>query len=106
MKKILFLSLALSLAVFGAEALSGEVQKQPLNISAIIMFLVFVAGTLGITYWAAKRTKTAKDFYTAAAGSPVFKMVWQSLEIICPLHHFWEFRHWFTGQDLMDLYIL
>jgi len=73
MKKILFLSLALSLAVFGAEALSGEVQKQPLNISAIIMFLVFVAGTLGITYWAAKRTKTAKDFYTAGGGITGFQ---------------------------------
>ena len=32
------------------------------------MFVVFVAITLGITYWAAKRTKTAADFYAAGRG--------------------------------------
>ena len=30
-----------------------EAQKQPLNLTAIGMFFVFVLGTLGITYWAA-----------------------------------------------------
>ncbi len=68
MKKIIFAFLALGVAAFAAGALEGEIEKQPLNISAIIMFLVFVSGTLGITYWAAKRTKTAKDFYTAGGG--------------------------------------
>ncbi|MEK8019285.1 MAG: cation acetate symporter, partial [Candidatus Parabeggiatoa sp.] len=48
--------------------LEGAIEKQPLNIAAIVMFLLFVAGTLGITYWAAQRTKTAKDFYTAGGG--------------------------------------
>lgn len=46
-------------------SIEGEVVKRPVNISAIVMFLLFVAGTLVITYWAAQRTKTAKDFYTA-----------------------------------------
>ncbi len=32
------------------------------------MFLVFIALTLGITYWAAKRTKSATDFYAAGRG--------------------------------------
>ncbi len=32
---------------------------------AIVMFLSVIAVTLGITYWAAKRTRTAKDFYAA-----------------------------------------
>jgi cation/acetate symporter len=32
------------------------------------MFVIFVGATLGITYWAAKRTKSAKDFYTAGGG--------------------------------------
>ncbi len=41
--------------------------------SAIIMFLIFVGATLGITYWAAKRTKTAKDFYTAGGGITGFQ---------------------------------
>ena len=40
---------ALAPAVLAAEALTGEVQKQPLNISAIIMFVVFVGATLCIT---------------------------------------------------------
>ncbi len=40
----------------------------PLNWHAIIMFLIFVALTLAITYWAAKRTKTATDFYAAGRG--------------------------------------
>ncbi len=40
----------------------------PINWSAVIMFIVFVAITLGITYWAAMRTKTATDFYAAGRG--------------------------------------
>jgi len=70
MKKLLLLvlPLLLSVAAVASGTIDGEVQKQPLNVSAIIMFLIFVSGTLGITYWAAKRTKTAKDFYTAGGG--------------------------------------
>ncbi len=70
--KALFLAL-FSAAAFAGEALSGAVEKQPLNMSAIIMFLIFVGATLGITYWAAKRTKTAKDFYTAGGGITGFQ---------------------------------
>lgn len=47
--------------------------KRDLNISAIAMFLVFILGTLGITYWAAKRTKSASDFYTAGGGITGFQ---------------------------------
>ena len=36
-----------------------------MNISAIAMFFVFVIITLGITWWAAKHTKTRSDFYAA-----------------------------------------
>lgn len=35
------------------------------NPIAITFFFIFVAVTLAITYWAAKRTKTAKEFYAA-----------------------------------------
>jgi len=42
--------------------------EPPLNLHAIVMFVIFVAITLGITYWAAKRTKTAADFYAAGRG--------------------------------------
>ena len=38
------------------------------NWSAIGMFAIFVAFTLGITAWAARRTKTRADFYAAGGG--------------------------------------
>ena len=68
----LFLILG-TIAVLASGAIEGEVQKQSLNMSAIVMFLLFVGGTLGITYWAAKRTKSAKDFYTAGGGITGFQ---------------------------------
>jgi cation/acetate symporter len=70
--KALLLAL-FSVAAFAGEALTGAVEKQPLNMSAITMFIIFVGATLGITYWAAKRTKTAKDFYTASGGITGFQ---------------------------------
>jgi len=36
-----------------------------LNITAILMFFVFIAITLFITWWAASRTRTRSDFYAA-----------------------------------------
>lgn len=35
------------------------------NIASIIIFFAFVAITLAITYWAAKKTKTTSEFYAA-----------------------------------------
>ncbi|MBD9598945.1 MULTISPECIES: cation acetate symporter [unclassified Pseudomonas] len=60
----------LSIAAFApgawaGEALTGEVQKQPLNVSAILMFVAFVGLTLCITYWASKRNNSAADYYAA-----------------------------------------
>jgi len=52
-----------------ADALQGPVERQPVNITAIIMFMLFVSVTLGITYWAARRTRSTSDFY--AAGSSI-----------------------------------
>src|SRR5476649_658890 len=40
-------------------------QTRPLNIQAIILFVVFVALTLYITYWASLRTRSRQDYYTA-----------------------------------------
>src|SRR5437867_372945 len=50
-----------------------EVQKQPVNITAIVMFLVFVVATLGITYWAASKTKSLEDFYNCGGGITGFQ---------------------------------
>ncbi len=73
MRIVLFILLGSLGVLFAGEAFSGEVEKQALNLSAIVMFLIFVAATLGITYWAARRTKTAKDFYTAGGGITGFQ---------------------------------
>ena len=51
----------------------GNVEKQATNWTAIVMFGVFVAGTLFITKWAAARTKSAADFYTAGGGITGFQ---------------------------------
>jgi cation/acetate symporter len=51
----------------------GQVQKQPTNWTAIGMFAVFVVMTLFITKWAASRTKSAADFYTAGGGITGFQ---------------------------------
>jgi cation/acetate symporter len=36
-----------------------------MNVEAVTMFALFVGVTLFITYWAAKRTRSTKDFYSA-----------------------------------------
>ena len=60
-------------AAYAAGTLEGPVQKQEVNIVAIAMFVGFVILTLGITYWAARRTRSAADFYTAGGGITGFQ---------------------------------
>ncbi|MBP6562082.1 MAG: cation acetate symporter [Neisseriaceae bacterium] len=73
MKKLLPLALLGFTMPAWADALTGDVQKQPLNVAAIVMFFIFVAATLYITYWAAKQNKSTKDFYTAGGGISGFQ---------------------------------
>ena len=54
-------------------AIEGDVTKQATNWHAIIMFFIFVAFTMGITYWASRRTRSASDFYTAGGGITGFQ---------------------------------
>src|SRR3989338_188946 len=61
----LFSLMLVAPALWAGEALTGEVQRQPLNVSAIVMFVAFVGATLCITYWASKRNKSAADYYAA-----------------------------------------
>ncbi|MGO4808635.1 cation acetate symporter [Cupriavidus sp. 2MCAB6] len=65
--------LALCGAVWGAGGDLGQMQKQPTNWTAISMFAVFVVFTLFITKWAASKTKSAADFYTAGGGITGFQ---------------------------------
>lgn len=51
----------------------GQAQRQATNWTAIAMFVGFVAVTLWITRWAARRTRTAADFYTAGGGISGFQ---------------------------------
>jgi cation/acetate symporter len=66
------LGLLASASAFAGPAMEAA-EKQPLNMHAIVMFLVFVALTMGITYWASNRTKSAADFYTAGGGITGFQ---------------------------------
>ena len=63
----------LSSSVLASEVISGVVEKQPLNMPAIIIFVLFVLTTLCITVWAAKKTRTKSDFYTAGGGIPAWQ---------------------------------
>ena len=68
MLKILTLLGLSSLALFAADG-----QAAPLNVPAVIMFFVFIVATMGITKWAASKTKSASDFYTAGGGITGFQ---------------------------------
>jgi cation/acetate symporter len=73
--KFLFTSISLLFcnATWAAEALSSPSNDRALNPSAIGMFLLFVTATLFITYWAAKRTQSASDYYSAGGGITGFQ---------------------------------
>lgn len=70
MKRVLLAMSSLFMAgqLWAADAISGEVERQATNWTAIIMFFIFVSATLFITKWAAKQNKSAKDFYTGGGG--------------------------------------
>ena len=60
-------------AAIAAGADLGNTQKQATNWTAIVMFGLFVGGTLYITKWAAGKTKSAADFYTGGGGITGFQ---------------------------------
>jgi cation/acetate symporter len=62
-----------SATVYAAGADLGQAAKQATNWTAIIMFAAFVVMTLFITKWAAAKTKSAADFYTAGGGITGFQ---------------------------------
>ncbi|WP_374357483.1 cation acetate symporter [Pseudoduganella danionis] len=75
-----FLSLMAAVGLLGASGAAlaaggdlGQAAKQATNWTAIIMFGVFVVFTLFVTKWAAAKTKSAADFYTAGGGITGFQ---------------------------------
>jgi cation/acetate symporter len=67
------LALAVAGGAIAAGADLGNTAKQATNWTAIVMFGIFVGGTLFITKWAASKTKTAADFYTGGGGITGFQ---------------------------------
>jgi cation/acetate symporter len=69
MKRLALHAAALLAAIVPVSvAFAADASTQGPNVSAIVMFMLFIALTLGITYWAAKRTKTASHYYAAGGG--------------------------------------
>ena len=60
-------------AAMAADADLGQAVQQPTNWIAITMFGAFVIFTLFVTKWAAAKTKSASDFYTAGGGITGFQ---------------------------------
>lgn len=69
----LYAAFALLLALITMNAWAQGNTGSEINTSAITLFIAFVVVTLGITYWAARRTKTANDFYAAGGGITGFQ---------------------------------
>ncbi|MBK9783672.1 MAG: cation acetate symporter [Betaproteobacteria bacterium] len=67
------LAMAVAGGAIAAGADLGKTAKQATNWTAIVMFGIFVGGTLFITKWAASQTKTAADFYTGGGGITGFQ---------------------------------
>ena len=64
---------ALAAMAYAGPPVEGAMEKQATNWHAIVMFCLFVTMTMGITYWAASRTKSTADFYTAGGGITGFQ---------------------------------
>ena len=60
--------MAISALAYAGPPVEGAMEKQATNWHAIIMFCIFVALSMGITYWASGRTKSTADFYSAGGG--------------------------------------
>lgn len=63
--QFLWASLLASPLTFAAGDIAGEVVRQPINPTAIMMFMVFVAMTLLITWRASRTTTSSSAFYNA-----------------------------------------
>ena len=76
-KALHFTFAAIAVAALPAVAMAADInidgEQQATNWTAIAMFGAFVALTLGITAWAARRTKTVSDFYTAGGNVTGFQ---------------------------------
>jgi len=70
---LIAIAVTLPTIALAAEMAGGGTEQQATNWPAIMMFSAFVLATLGITRWAAGKTKTAADFYAAGGGITGFQ---------------------------------
>ncbi|MGK0674321.1 MAG: cation acetate symporter [Halothiobacillaceae bacterium] len=73
MMRPMMMAAGLATLAYAGITLAADGPQKGVNMAAVTMFILFVIATLGITYWAAKRTRTAKDFYTAGGGITGFQ---------------------------------
>jgi cation/acetate symporter len=66
-------ALVTALIAASSAAYAADAAAPATDWNAILIFAAFVLLTLGITYWAAKRTRTTKDFYAAGGGITGFQ---------------------------------
>jgi cation/acetate symporter len=71
--RTVLLGAALSAGYAYAQGAAPAPATPGVNWTAVSMFLIFVLGTLGITYRAAMQTKSAADFYAAGGGITGFQ---------------------------------
>ncbi|NLA88810.1 MAG: cation/acetate symporter ActP [Alcaligenaceae bacterium] len=57
----------------GSSAIANAAENFTPSTSAIYMFVGFIIATMGITWWAARRTQSTSDFYTAGGGISGFQ---------------------------------
>ncbi|NJC34721.1 cation/acetate symporter [Sphingomonas jejuensis] len=70
---LLLAGLIAAATLIGPAVAAGGAVRSGTNWTSILMFAAFTAVTLGITRWAARRTRTASDFYTAGGGITGFQ---------------------------------
>jgi cation/acetate symporter len=73
MMRPMMMAAGLAALAYAGVTLAADGAAKGVNMPAVTMFILFVIATLGITYWAAQRTRTAKDFYTAGGGITGFQ---------------------------------
>ncbi len=73
MKRIYTYGVASGFSFLPPLASAADGGKQPINLDAIGMFMLFVFATLVITWWASRRTQSTHDFYTAGGGISGFQ---------------------------------
>ena len=89
MKRLNFVYAGLIFCSPSVFAIVEEQVHRPVNIAALATFVLFMILTLWITTWAARRTRSRKDYYAAGGTSAGCKTVLLLPATQCRQRHFW-----------------